>query len=99
MFERRREAIRRRLSAEQLRDSLLFVSGLMTDKAGGPPVWPELPTDILQANPALLDDKEPTAVIAGVDDLDRTLESIGNQRQLERERFAGALSRGSGCQR
>lgn len=48
----------RRLSAEQLRDSLLAVSGLMTGKAGGPPVWPELPTDILQANPAFLDDNE-----------------------------------------
>jgi len=48
----------RRLSAEQLRDSLLAVSGLLTDKSGGPPVWPELPADILQANPALLDDNE-----------------------------------------
>ncbi|HEX7086807.1 MAG TPA: DUF1553 domain-containing protein, partial [Vicinamibacterales bacterium] len=48
----------RRLTAEQLRDSLLDVSGLLTSKAGGPPVWPELPTDILQANPAFLDDNE-----------------------------------------
>lgn len=46
----------RRLSAEQLRDSLLAVSGLLTNKAGGPPVWPELPPEILQANPAFLDD-------------------------------------------
>jgi hypothetical protein len=47
----------RRLSAEQLRDALLAVSGLLkTDHAGGPPIWPDLPADILQANPAFLDD-------------------------------------------
>ncbi len=48
----------RRLSAEQLRDGLLAVSGLLTNKSGGPPVWPELPPEILQANPAFLDDNE-----------------------------------------
>jgi len=47
----------RRLSAEQLRDSLLAVSGtLKLDHSGGPPIWPELPPEILQANPAFLDD-------------------------------------------
>ncbi len=45
-----------RLSAEQLRDALLFVSGLLHPKAGGPPVWPELPQEVLDANPAFLDD-------------------------------------------
>jgi hypothetical protein len=46
----------RRLSAEQLRDSLLAVSGKLTVFEGGPPVWPELPPEILVANPAFLDD-------------------------------------------
>jgi hypothetical protein len=41
-----------------LRDSLLAVSGLLTNKPGGPPVWPDLPPEILQANPAFLDDNE-----------------------------------------
>ena len=48
----------RRLSAEQLRDALLSVSGLLTAKSNGPPVWPDLPPEILQANPAFLDDNE-----------------------------------------
>ena len=48
----------RRLSAEQLRDSLLAVSGTLLDCNGGPPVWPELSPEILQANPAFLDDNE-----------------------------------------
>jgi hypothetical protein len=48
----------RRLSAEQLRDALLQVSGLLKTRDGGPPIWPELPKDILQANPAFLDDNE-----------------------------------------
>ncbi len=43
-------------SAEQLRDSLLFVSGLLTAKADGPPVWPDLPPEVLDSNPAFLDD-------------------------------------------
>ncbi len=48
----------RRLTAEQLRDSMLMVSGLLTMKSSGPPVWPELPKDVLEANPAFLDDNE-----------------------------------------
>jgi len=48
----------RRLSAEQLRDALLAVSGLLTGKSEGPPVWPDLPPETLQANPAFLDDNE-----------------------------------------
>jgi len=46
----------RRLSAEQLRDTLLSVSGLLTPKTGGSPVWPQLPTEVLSANPAFFDD-------------------------------------------
>jgi hypothetical protein len=46
----------RRASAEQLRDSLLYVSGLLTSKASGPPVWPDLPPEVLDSNPAFLDD-------------------------------------------
>jgi hypothetical protein len=48
----------RRLSAEQLRDALLAVSGRLQWKDGGPPVWPELPPEVLQSNPAFLDDNE-----------------------------------------
>jgi hypothetical protein len=46
----------RRLSAEQLRDSLLLVSGLLTAKTDGPPIWPDLPPEVLTSNPAFLDD-------------------------------------------
>ncbi|MBX3421327.1 MAG: DUF1553 domain-containing protein [Pirellulaceae bacterium] len=48
----------RRLSAEQLRDAVLSVSGLLTDKLDGPPMWPDLPREVLEANPAFLDDNE-----------------------------------------
>lgn len=48
----------RRLSAEQLRDTVLSASGLLLTQSGGPPSWPELPPDLLNANPALLDDNE-----------------------------------------
>lgn len=48
----------RRLTAEQLRDSLLAVSGKLRACEGGPPIWPKLPEDILASNPAFLDDNE-----------------------------------------
>jgi mono/diheme cytochrome c family protein len=48
----------RRLTAEQLRDAMLAVSGLLTNKNSGPPEWPDLPRDVLDANPAFLDDNE-----------------------------------------
>ena len=46
----------RRLSAEQLRDALLATSGSLQLVSGDSPVWPDLPAEILQANPAFLDD-------------------------------------------
>jgi mono/diheme cytochrome c family protein len=46
----------RRLSAEQLRDSILYVSGLLTEKSDGAPVWPDLPPEVLHSNPAFFDD-------------------------------------------
>ncbi len=46
----------RRLTAEQLRDAMIAVSGGLQLRAGGPPIWPELPAEVLQANPAFLDD-------------------------------------------
>jgi hypothetical protein len=57
-FDRQHVALRspRRLRAEQLRDSLLHTSGLLTAKADGPPIWPDLPQEILTSNPAFLDD-------------------------------------------
>jgi hypothetical protein len=48
----------KRLKAEELRDAVLLVSGQLQHRAGGPPVWPKLSDDILQANPAVLDDNE-----------------------------------------
>ena len=45
----------RRLDAETLRDSLLAVSGLLTTYDGGKPVWPEVPEELLHAQPAILE--------------------------------------------
>jgi mono/diheme cytochrome c family protein len=48
----------KRLSAEQLRDSMLTVSGLMQARQATSPIWPPVPEDVLKANPATLDDNE-----------------------------------------
>jgi hypothetical protein len=48
----------KRLSAEQLRDSMLTVSGLMQTRQATSPIWPPVPEDVLKANPATLDDNE-----------------------------------------
>jgi hypothetical protein len=47
---------RRRLDAEQIRDSLLVASGLINEKLGGPSVYPEIPASIM---------KESTRRVAG----------------------------------
>ena len=46
----------RRLTAEQLRDAMLSVAGSLGAKTDGAPVWPDLPSEVLQSNPAVLDD-------------------------------------------
>jgi hypothetical protein len=46
----------RRLTAEALRDAMLAVSGRLLTVSDGPPVWPEVPQDVLKVNPAVLDD-------------------------------------------
>ena len=38
---------RKRLEAEEIRDSLLVASGLLTDKIGGPSVFPPLPSNVV----------------------------------------------------
>lgn len=48
----------RRLSAEQLRDVVLQATGQLQLRNGGKPVWPAVSADVLQANPAVLDDNE-----------------------------------------
>jgi len=48
----------KRMSAEQFRDTVLQVTGLLQLRHGGAPVWPILSEDVLQANPAVLDDNE-----------------------------------------
>ena len=48
----------KRLSAEQLRDSMFEVSGLLQRRQATSPIWPPVPTEVLKANPATLDDNE-----------------------------------------
>lgn len=45
----------RRLDAETLRDGLLKVSGLLRNYDGGRPLWPEVPQQLLTAQPAILE--------------------------------------------
>ena len=52
----RQSTTARRLSAEAMRDTMLAVAGKLLPFEGGAPVWPELPDDVLRANPAVLDD-------------------------------------------
>ncbi|HEV7405030.1 MAG TPA: PSD1 and planctomycete cytochrome C domain-containing protein, partial [Chthoniobacteraceae bacterium] len=52
----RQQAPPRRLTAEMLRDAMLSVSGRLLPTDSGAPIWPELPAEVLKANPAFLDD-------------------------------------------
>ena len=45
----------RRLDAETLRDSLLAVSGLLKPHDTGKPLWPSVPDELLNAQPAILE--------------------------------------------
>ena len=45
----------RRLDAEGLRDALLAVSGRLLPADSGPPRWPPVPEEILEAQPAILE--------------------------------------------
>ena len=48
----------RRLAAETMRDTLLAVSGKLRPHAGGKPLWPPLPDEILKAQPGVLEGLE-----------------------------------------
>ncbi|MFM8476845.1 MAG: DUF1553 domain-containing protein [Planctomycetaceae bacterium] len=45
----------RRLDAETVRDVLLQTSGLLKEKSAGRPVWPPVPQELLEAQPAILE--------------------------------------------
>src|SRR4029079_11346268 len=45
----------RRLEAEATRDAVLAVSGVLLPKDGGPPAWPPVPQDLLDAKPGILE--------------------------------------------
>jgi cytochrome c551/c552 len=47
----------RRLEAETIRDAMLAVSGLLLPKEAGPPLWPPVPDDLLEAQPGILEVK------------------------------------------
>jgi hypothetical protein len=44
-----------RLDAETLRDAQLAVAGKLLPRASGSPLWPELPIEVLLANPVILE--------------------------------------------
>lgn len=47
-----------RLKAEELRDAMLAVSGRLIPHAGGPPLWPELPQEVLSSSPGILKEND-----------------------------------------
>jgi hypothetical protein len=54
-YRQRRSPLR--LDAETTRDAMLAVSGMLLPKNSGPPVWPPVPQDLLDAQPAILETK------------------------------------------
>ena len=48
----------RRLEAETMRDTMLAVAGKLREHAGGKPLWPPLPDEILKAQPGVLEGLE-----------------------------------------
>jgi hypothetical protein len=47
-----------RLEAETLRDAQLLVAGKLRPMSSGPPRWPEVPMEVLQANPVVLESEK-----------------------------------------
>jgi hypothetical protein len=50
-----------RLEAETLRDAQLAVSGKLLPTGSGPPLWPEMPMELLQANPVIFESEKDMA--------------------------------------
>ncbi len=45
----------RRMDAETIRDSMLSVAGLMRSTLSGPPLWPEVPEEVLRTQPGVFE--------------------------------------------
>ncbi len=63
---------RRRMDAEQIRDSLLAAAGLLNEKIGGPSVYPEMPASVMKESTRRVDGFWPVSK----DEKDRNRRSI-----------------------